>query len=247
MRLVSIDSPSCSSHPRVVLRGALFLICSLWMRNDHYILSVRNQRDGSIVSSSRRLTRSLTTAFPTFLPSPSAQLDSDHPPGVYTIKMLARRIFDDPFSAPAECPGDSLRRRSRGRPSVLPGCACWGQLGPGATTLGAATLDDIPTTGGLHPGTEAVVSLTLDVASVGMCASFEPPGSTAAGLCRGVPVIAEAENQGPAVKSPLSMPVPTGARKRSHFMTTLARARDPRIRKVPRGTLVENPRTTMKT
>ena len=25
-------------------------------------------------------------------------------------------------------------------------------------------------------------------------------------------------------------------------MTTLARARDPRIRKVPRGTLVENPR-----
>ena len=37
------------------------------------------------------------------------------------------------------------------------------------TTLGAATLDDIPTTGGLHPGTEAVASLTLDVARL-VCA-----------------------------------------------------------------------------
>ena len=53
----------------------------------------------------------------------------------------------------------------------------WDGWNEALTTFGAATLDDVPTTGGLHPGTEAVASLTLDVARLVCALHFNLQGS----------------------------------------------------------------------
>ena len=148
----------------------MFLICSLWVRNDHHIVSVRNQRE----LGSERLSQSALDAISDHGVSNllahrqrnstrTIRLGCVHDQDAGQTDSTTRSLH--PLNVPGQPQAAFTGKTQRSALAALAGDS-WDQA---LTTLGAATLDDIPTTGGLHPGTEAVASLALDVARL-VCA-----------------------------------------------------------------------------